>query len=615
MTEYHATPEPNTPYGHSGPNADILMLLSAYIDGELADDPENLSRIESLLDSDAHVKAAFLKLQQLQHRVCQASETAYESDKINIPDCWSNIASQLDADAEFCQELEPLALSGESASPEFLSAYYDGEVPRTSPGVQAFEAQLPQDVKAGKTLADWLALSRLLKGYIYRLEEACRIDLTPSVMNELDRNIAFNDSAPEDILDPGNILELMSAYFDGDGLSEKEKARASSLLETREDCKRFALFHRQLREGIARNVEVAQSQAPEADWFRLELAIERDFAKRKSNKLLVWPARRKWVANASIAASFLLIAVAGFKLLPSFTIPSLSPPLATSNTSDKTSLVASSDSNASNARGNQLPTPFLNPSNPNLSGANTPPSQDAANTSANAQTSDSEKTDFFSAALARLAGAASAIQPSPVGPDEAFNNHQGSSPDEPASIVVASASQNSPDNSTSTIPREGGKNYPGNNWPRSRSFQDSGNQYVAFSNSAQNPFAFLPNQYVPAAPPFIFRTRQPLDTASHRGNHGYNTGGYNMNEITFVSNSQGSSTQTLAKQGQIIGGSRLSPDNTTTTSGENVAVKITPLKPSTGNAQVPSSEAYLIEVMQDEHLHLHDHDVEVLYDL
>lgn len=313
---------------------DILMLLSTYIDGELSYDPERLNYVEYLLDSRADVRDAFSRLKQLQSNVSHVTELTFDEMHTVMPDCWDSISRQLDADADFCKEV---AVQGESASPEFLSAYYDNELPRKSPGVKAFEAQLGQDAKATKTLSDWLALSQLLKGYIYRLEEACGVDVTDTILSHVESDDYFvEEQAPEVASKPyatkpleqsvkakrekgGRTLlspetaELLSAYFDNDALNPKEKNQASQYLETKENCRQFAIFHQQLREGLNRIVQSQYDQAPHI-LPSIKNQIFTEFPAKKQSTG-TFPIPKKWVTAAALVASVLLVVVAGISSL------------------------------------------------------------------------------------------------------------------------------------------------------------------------------------------------------------------------------------------------------------------------------------------------------------
>jgi hypothetical protein len=125
--------------------ADIRRLVSRYLDGLLS--PEDTMMLDNLLVRFPIYQAELLALQTAREQVREALNTTALDNLdaldnkpgfLNSDAFWQDIAAQLEKDAD--QDLL-------AADPEFISAYYDGEISRDdlepeSTGLTAFEAQL-----------------------------------------------------------------------------------------------------------------------------------------------------------------------------------------------------------------------------------------------------------------------------------------------------------------------------------------------------------------------------------------------------------------------------------------------------------------------------------------
>ncbi len=120
-----------------------------------------------------------------------------ELEELENLDLWKNIESQLENDAKAFAVNENTQEFDEA----FLCAYADGEAPLDDPEVIAFEKELAHSPLALQQIADMQSLSSLIKSYGQRAEEACTVDFTASIMNEIQTTATINaENNPDTII-------------------------------------------------------------------------------------------------------------------------------------------------------------------------------------------------------------------------------------------------------------------------------------------------------------------------------------------------------------------------------------------------------------------------------
>jgi anti-sigma factor RsiW len=249
---------------------EIRLVLSEYLDGAL--DPDKVVEVELLIEQYPEYKQALLKLQATRDTVQAAFERQVESEdhELNASNAlWKKLSQQLEAD------------QAEVPSPfdfEFVSAYYDGEIPASDPAFQVFESQLSNNPEANRLLADAGAVSETVRQYGYRLESACTLDITQSVMQafaaEQNPQAVVEPELERDALEPA--VETVSTYFDQE-LSARETIEANRLIENDPKARRLLGSFNRLSEQIRSITEQVEAQAPDC-WnaVREELARQPD---------------------------------------------------------------------------------------------------------------------------------------------------------------------------------------------------------------------------------------------------------------------------------------------------------------------------------------------------
>jgi anti-sigma factor RsiW len=301
---------------------DMIESLSAYLDGELSYSEE--AAVRDKLATSAEWMACYHKLPAAQALFQQA--TIFSANDDDSSELWKAIAPQLgDVSAQDdAVVLTPELTDTLEPNVEFLSAYYDGELPRTSLEVAAFEAQLLNLAAHNLLLSHWSAITDLYSQFIQRLERACPFDATDSVMQQLVQDAAAQEPpaasdsnvipfpvsaiAPADGLDNqddgADLTEwsvLASAYTDNE-LDAKESLMVAKRLESDAVLRDAIQSFTSLSDQIHRVTIQIEAQAPNL-WPRLEPVVAAELAAQAKPSFVP----RKWVSMASAAAVIALV--------------------------------------------------------------------------------------------------------------------------------------------------------------------------------------------------------------------------------------------------------------------------------------------------------------------
>lgn len=239
---------------------EIRLLLSQYLDEML--EPPQMQEIDDLLSRFPQYVEELRKLKKSREALLSSLDGQELS---NMPqeqanrDAWRSISKRLKADKKN---------ETRSFDAEFVSAYYDGEIPAADSEFIEFESQLFHNTEANDLLARMGEISESVRQFGYRLENACTLDITQDVM------AAFRAEQPQasnetTILDSGSWedtvpaeLELISAYAD-QALTPRETIEANRLIESGQTAK-FALGRfNHISERIASISTQIQAQAPD----------------------------------------------------------------------------------------------------------------------------------------------------------------------------------------------------------------------------------------------------------------------------------------------------------------------------------------------------------------
>lgn len=301
--------------------AEIRRLVSRYLDGLLS--PEDTMMLDNLLVRFPIYQAELLALQTAREQVREALNTTALDNLdaldnkpgfLNSDAFWQDIAAQLEKDAD--QDLL-------AADPEFISAYYDGEISRDdlepeSTGLTAFEAQLYGNDEANRLLGVMGQVSEAVRRFAYRQESACTVDVMQQVMAVLQADFAQDseDSELETIL-PGLLsnkqVEMLSAYAD-QALTPRETIAANRLVESESEAKALLNDFNRLSDGIRAAAERWQSQAPDC---LPELRILLKQALQENAKISVpLSARKKTMLRLLPVAAAALLLLLSFPMLP-----------------------------------------------------------------------------------------------------------------------------------------------------------------------------------------------------------------------------------------------------------------------------------------------------------
>lgn len=231
---------------------EIKLLLSQYLDGLL--EPEQVQEVEGLLSRFPQYVEELGKLQKTR----DALKASLDNHKRDVPDeqgAWQTIAKRLKADGEADVRV---------FDAEFVSAYYDGEIPASDSEFIEFESQLFHNATANEMLAHVGEVSELVRQFGYRLETACTVDMTQSVMAAFRAESGMLSPAAEnEIFEavPAEI-ELLSAYLD-QALTPRETIEANRLIESDSNAKATLTHFNHLSGWIHSVSSQIQAQAPD----------------------------------------------------------------------------------------------------------------------------------------------------------------------------------------------------------------------------------------------------------------------------------------------------------------------------------------------------------------
>jgi len=348
---------------------EMRLLLCQYLDGALT--AEHMVEVDRLIETNAAYKEELLRQQTARGSLKSAINLETADEAVPPASLWAGIAAQLEAD----ETAEPLA-----ADPEFISAYYDGEISASDPELQAFEAQLPGNDEANRMLADLGAVSEAVRRFGYRLEESCTLALTQQVMAALNADEGLADVTPEDSAEaPADpVAEMVSAYFDQE-LSARETIEANRLIEGNPDARRLLGNLNALSEQIRGIAAQMEAQAPDCTTSVMEVvALEAHTEAVASKKVAALAGRRRLRQWAVPAAAAVLLLVLAFPLLSGQTALQggnmaqesrelASVPMASSLSS--AGRMMASDEAAMDRSGDLLPAPMAMPQAPVLQDA------------------------------------------------------------------------------------------------------------------------------------------------------------------------------------------------------------------------------------------------------
>lgn len=292
--------------------AEIRLLLSQYLDGAL--EPEQMVNLDALMEQFPHYRDELLKMQATRGAIQSSLERATEAPPLQfnkISDMvWKNIESRLEAD----KQCEP-----QTYDAEFVSAYYDGQIPADDAQRQAFEGQLYQNAEASRMLAEMGQISEVVRQFGYRLENACPVDVTSQVMaafSQEQATTASEGAVAELEVAVDADLEMISAYADQE-LTPRETIEANRLIESRQDAREALAQFNRLSEQLQSFSERLQAQAPDL-WPVLEPVLQ----KTTSEGGIVVPFDRtkrvkdilKIALPATAAAVLLLVSLSGISV-------------------------------------------------------------------------------------------------------------------------------------------------------------------------------------------------------------------------------------------------------------------------------------------------------------
>ncbi|WP_373531893.1 hypothetical protein [Vampirovibrio sp.] len=288
---------------------EIQRMLSQYLDGLL--EPEQVQELEGLLSRFPQYVEELRKLKVTREALKTTLQNPVLENAVEQP-IWDTIAERLQADRQTGLRV---------FDPEFVSAYYDGEISAVDSEFIEFETQLFHNAKANEMLAQVGEISERVRQWGYRLESSCSVNFTDSVMStflaETGRD-GLSGEAPA-------TVALLSAYAD-QALTPRETIEANRLIESDPQAKLTLTHFNQLSEWVQSVSEQIQSQAP--DFWP---AIAQTLSKTPEEGGLVvtldrFRTLKRWAKIAGpIAASVLLAA---------FLMPGPSSPVTSSSSKD-----------------------------------------------------------------------------------------------------------------------------------------------------------------------------------------------------------------------------------------------------------------------------------------
>ena len=307
---------------------EIRLLLAQYLDGTLA--MEQMLHVDDLMEQYPDYREEFLKLQAAQNKIQQALQTPIESSNDLESDednaTWLRIAEQLEQDRD-----KPVS----SVSPEWISAYIDGEIPREDAQRDVFESQLAHDPEHARLLAEFQEISEAIRQFGYRQESHCALNIAEQVLAQFQaEQIPQTEQAePEpsptttiDQIDETESVdpewEMLSAFSD-QALTPREIIQATQLLESSEGARMHLATLNGLSAGIQRVGECLQNQAPDiwpaiSDEVRTALQLDKASSDRTR--------RLRWLKHTAIPiAATVLFGLLSLSSLHLMTEPAASP--------------------------------------------------------------------------------------------------------------------------------------------------------------------------------------------------------------------------------------------------------------------------------------------------
>lgn len=234
---------------------EMKLLLSQYLDGALT--AEQTKTVDELLSQFPQYVEELQKLKKTRDAL-QSSLGIQSGEGPDLrlanpaESAWGEIAKRMKVDQE-----QPARLFDS----EFISAYYDGEIPALDADFIAFESQLYHNTAANELLAGMGEISETVRQFGYRLENACSLDIAGDVMATF-----LSESAGQvitgDLPEASENVELVSAYAD-QALSPRETIEANRLIERDAEAKHSLGQFNRISEGIASVSLQIQAQSPD----------------------------------------------------------------------------------------------------------------------------------------------------------------------------------------------------------------------------------------------------------------------------------------------------------------------------------------------------------------
>jgi anti-sigma factor RsiW len=280
---------------------EIQQMLSQYLDGLL--EPDQVQEVEGLLSRFPQYVEELSKL-KIARNALKTTLQNPGSDIVVQESVWQSIAERLKNDQEMGLRI---------FDPEFVSAYYDGEIPAMDSEFIEFESQLFHNARANEILAQMGEVSELIRQWGYRLESTCSVDFSQSVMlrflAESGRDALMTGSPDVLVQEPPPDAVLLSAYAD-QALTPRETIAVNRLIESDTKARLTLMHFNRLSEWMQAVSEQLQAQAPDF-WPSVSQTLSRSL---EAGGLVVAVDRfktlRRWAKIAGpIAASILLVAI------------------------------------------------------------------------------------------------------------------------------------------------------------------------------------------------------------------------------------------------------------------------------------------------------------------
>lgn len=314
-----------TPDNNQTLSADDQSLISQYLDDEL--DASAAKTVRENIESNPAWRNYYHQLKTLSLNLATADGDNETTDNSNL---WANISGQLNQDTN----ADILAVDE-----EFISAYYDNEIPTSDPEYTAFEAQLYKNDEANRALGNVQVISETIRQFGYRLEESCTLDITESVMTAYQQELTQGHGEETTVIELPDVpddVETISAFMDGElsardtmtlnGRMEAEVALKETLSSMQAVQDRFADINTQLMEQIS------------DDTLRVWPNIETQVAEHIENHKKTLPFAR--MTPVKKAGSIAAVAAVAFLLISGTPLAFMNPSQ-TSNVGNNSSLLSS----------------------------------------------------------------------------------------------------------------------------------------------------------------------------------------------------------------------------------------------------------------------------------